>query len=127
MKRGISPIVAVVLLIAIAVIAAVGLYFWVGSLTGKQATPNTPKMITANVICNQTGNSTILITNIGTEKISSLNTTLKTSDSNVKIVDCSPNDISSGETASCTITNFHQGNGTISIYGDNLGAISVTC
>ncbi len=38
--RGISPIVAVVLLIAISVIATVGVYYWIGSLTGKKATPN---------------------------------------------------------------------------------------
>ena len=47
MKKGISPIVAVVLLIAIAVIAAVGLYFWVGGLATKQPTPDTPIVISA--------------------------------------------------------------------------------
>ena len=47
MRKGISPIVAVVLLIAIAVIAAVGLYFWVGGLATKQPTPSTPGVISA--------------------------------------------------------------------------------
>ena len=42
MKKGISPVVAVVLLIAIAVIAAVGVWYWVGSYTGQ---PN----VTTNV------------------------------------------------------------------------------
>ena len=37
MKKGISPVVAVVLLIAIAVIAAVGVWYWVGAYTGKPA------------------------------------------------------------------------------------------
>ena len=35
MKKGISPVVAVVLLIAIAVIAAVGVWYWVGAYTGE--------------------------------------------------------------------------------------------
>ena len=47
MKKGISPIVAVVLLIAIAVIAAVGLYFWVGGLATQQPTSTTPIVISA--------------------------------------------------------------------------------
>jgi flagellin-like protein len=47
MQKGISPIVAVVLLIAIAVIAAVGLYFWVGGLATQQPTPSKPKVLSA--------------------------------------------------------------------------------
>ncbi len=35
MKKGISPVVAVVLLIAIAVIAAVGVWSWIGAYTSK--------------------------------------------------------------------------------------------
>jgi len=38
MRKGISPVVAVVLLIAIAVIAAVGVWYWVGEFTDQ---PNT--------------------------------------------------------------------------------------
>jgi flagellin-like protein len=38
MMKGISPVVAVVLLIAIAVIAAVAVWYWVAPLTGKPAT-----------------------------------------------------------------------------------------
>lgn len=37
MKKGISPVIAVVLLIAIAVIAAVGVWYWVGGLATKPA------------------------------------------------------------------------------------------
>jgi flagellin-like protein len=47
MQKGISPIVAVVLLIAIAVIAAVGLYFWVGGLATQQPTTQKPIVISA--------------------------------------------------------------------------------
>ena len=61
MRKGISPVVAVVLLIAIAVIAAVGLYFWVGGLATKQPTPDTPTILSAQkVSCNATsGTSTV--------------------------------------------------------------------
>jgi flagellin-like protein len=38
MKKGVSPVVATVLLIAIAVIGAVALWFWVAPMTGKPAT-----------------------------------------------------------------------------------------
>ena len=37
-SKGISPVVAVVLLIAIAVIAAVGVWYWVSAFTGKPPT-----------------------------------------------------------------------------------------
>ncbi len=35
MEKGISPVIAVVLLIAIAVISAVGVWYWVGGLASK--------------------------------------------------------------------------------------------
>ena len=41
MRKGISPVVAVVLLIAIAVIAAVAVWYWVSPMTGKPATADT--------------------------------------------------------------------------------------
>ena len=64
MRKGISPIVSVVLLIAIAVIAAVGLYFWVGGLATKQPASDKPATIIA--VCsggNATANGVVLITN----------------------------------------------------------------
>ena len=42
--KGISPVVAVVLLIAIAVIAAVAVWYWVSPLTGKPATASTTQI-----------------------------------------------------------------------------------
>lgn len=47
MRRGISPIVSVVMLIALATIAGVSIYFWVGGITTKQPTSNTPIVITS--------------------------------------------------------------------------------
>jgi len=41
MKKGVSPVVATVLLIAIAVISAVAVWYWVAPMTGQQATPAT--------------------------------------------------------------------------------------
>ncbi|MFC2175215.1 archaellin/type IV pilin N-terminal domain-containing protein [archaeon] len=48
--KGISPIVAVVLLIAIAVIAAVAISFWSGGLVTSQSTPDKPNVITASIL-----------------------------------------------------------------------------
>jgi len=41
MRKGVSPVVATVLLIAIAVISAVAVWYWVAPLTSPQATPST--------------------------------------------------------------------------------------
>ena len=41
MRKGVSPVVATVLLIAIAVIAAVAVWYWVSPMTGSQPTPAT--------------------------------------------------------------------------------------
>ena len=64
MRKGISPIVAVVLLIAIAVIAAVGLYFWVTTFTSSPSSGAKPYVIGA--VCTGAGkntNGTLFITN----------------------------------------------------------------
>lgn len=65
MKRGISPIISVVLLISIAVVSAVGLYFWAGGLATQQPTPATPVVITATAVDADTGQ--IMIVNLGNE------------------------------------------------------------
>jgi hypothetical protein len=52
------------LLIAIAVIAAVGLYFWVGGLATQQPTTQKPGVISANC-----AGGTIMVSNIGTVQI----------------------------------------------------------
>jgi len=41
MRKGVSPVVATVLLIAIAVISAVAVWYWVAPMTGSQPTPST--------------------------------------------------------------------------------------
>ncbi len=57
MRKGISPVVAVVLLIAIAVIAAVAVWFWVSPLTAKPATAGTAQKTISVVSCTISGNN----------------------------------------------------------------------
>ena len=68
MRKGVSPIVAVVLLIAISVISAVGVYFWIGGYTTQQATPSVPISIAAQTaICTTSGpeiNITVILQNL---------------------------------------------------------------
>ena len=136
MKKGISPIVAVVLLIAISVIAAVGLYFWVGGLATKQPTPSTPRTITTySVVCNtanNTGykNATIMISNTsppGTTAIVSgaLNTSL--SDYYFADMNCPSSSLPPGGQTSCIVCNYGSGDGTISIFGSSIASATVTC
>ncbi len=142
MKKGISPIVAVVLLIAIAVIAAVGLYFWVGGLATRQPTPSTPKTITAYAVsCGSSAseNTTIMIANTspaGTSnniKITDLQDSLgnkfnSTGSANNEWI-CSEDSIASGHQVACSInsTKFGAGDGTISIYGSDVASATVSC
>ncbi len=50
--KGISPVVATVLLIAIAVIAAIALWFWIGGLTSKPSLPAQQKVSLSVESCN---------------------------------------------------------------------------
>ncbi len=136
-KKGISPVVAVVLLIAIAVIAAVGLYFWIGSLTGQPTTKQKPRTITASTVnCNQTGDiSRVLISDTADPEASLINLTdagmdLETS-SGAPITNCNPKSITSGDTASCDIgdenATFKKASGTISIFGEKIAASEISC
>ncbi len=73
-NKGISPIVSVVLLIAIAVIAAVSIYFWSAGLVTKQPTPEGPIPITAVPLDNQ---GHVAVANLGNKPLtlSKLNST----------------------------------------------------
>ena len=139
MKKGVSPIVAVVLLIAIAVIAAVGLYFWVSSLTGQQPEPTKPKTITATVVglcntsvLNASAITKVMLSNSGPPG-KDVNTThegdsvaLKTSGGGN--VTCTTNGtLSSGETTDCDVTGIYKGVGTIAIYGSDTSSAYITC
>jgi len=123
-RKGISPIVAVVLLIAISVIAAVGLYFWVGGLATKQPTPETPRTINAFMIkCNETGNSTVQISNTSPSGLSIAGATLRTSwGGGLASVGggndtCPSSDLAAGAQTTCAIMHFQSGHGSATIYG----------
>jgi len=62
MRKGVSPVVATVLLIAIAVISAVAVWYWVAPLTSAQATPSAAQyaFVATNVYKNSAGNCTAI-------------------------------------------------------------------
>ena len=79
MRKGVSPVVATVLLIAIAVISAVAVWYWVAPLTSAQATPSTSQygFVVTGTYKNTAGNCTTMdIKNSGGVTIP-LNTTLE--------------------------------------------------
>ena len=65
MKKGISPVVAVVLLIAIAVIASVGVWYWIGEFTDKPSVAGADK---AMVITDCSGTA-VFVQNLGDGKL----------------------------------------------------------
>jgi len=126
MEKGLSPIIAIVLILAITVIAGVTLYFWVIGTTAQQPTPSVPRSITARMVnCAETGNSTIIISNVSppgrTVNSSILQTTTGTLGCPVNVT------MESKDQVFCNITDFNEGDGTISIYGNNIGSADVTC
>ena len=116
MKKGISPIVAVVLLIAIAVIAAVGLYFWVGGLATQQPTTDKPGVISANCV-----GQTVMVSNIGTTTIESGQ--LDTACDAVHPNGCNNTALATG--ATCVCKTGASGSGVV--YGTKTGSASYNC
>ncbi len=113
MKKGISPIVAVVLLIAIAVVAAVGLYFWIGGLATKQ--PHTPTSIA--ISGNPIGDGKLLIANLGSVAFNASELYAIESE-----ISCEGTGlVLPSQQILCTVT----GSGDVTIYGNNTGAITV--
>jgi len=76
MRKGVSPVVAIVLLIAIAVISAVAVWSWVSPLTSKPPTGSTTQYSVSVLRCYPDGASnvnSIDIKNTGGVKISAQN------------------------------------------------------
>jgi len=66
MRKGISPVIAVVLLIAISVIAAVGVWYWVAELAGQPAGLDHDQMAVSVEECNaETTENALRIRNTG--------------------------------------------------------------
>ncbi len=144
-KKGISHVIVIVLLIVVAiavliplaVIAAVGLNFWIGGptagpsadLTGQPTTKHKPRTITAKTVkCDANGNTKLLISNTADPSTTPINANnLQTSMSEVEL-DCGKDAIiKPGDTAKCTAKNFYKDNGTMSIFGSNTAATEVSC
>ncbi len=70
MRKGVSPVVAIVLLIAIAVISAVAVWTWVGPLTSKPPMGSTTQYALQVIECYPGTPTTIDIKNTGGVKIS---------------------------------------------------------
>ncbi len=118
--RGISPIVAYVLLIAIIVIGAVGTYYWAGTIvtnsTGqKYVNPNTPISITP------LGSNYILVSNLGVKPIPV--SVLRTSESGLN-VSCNGDEIPPGGQVTCELVGTPTNNVT-AVYGLNTGVALV--
>ncbi len=115
--RGISPILAVVLLIAISVIASVGVWYWVNTTITKKPTPNPVSPITVTPV----GKNKILIANLG---LKSLNTNEVTTAEGVNIT-CEDPVINPGEQTLCVIENTTSGEITIYMPGSGSSTITV--
>ena len=131
MKKGISPIVAVVLLIAIAVIAAVGLYFWVTSMATPKATTTTPYTITASCMgAGTNANGTLFIYNTGSEDISLSSNNIKITQNDVLRKTLSSGTISAGDYEDYTAAEI---NATLTVgdklivSGNAISPVSVVC
>ncbi len=118
MKKGMSPIVAVVLLIAISIIAAISIYFWSAGLVTKQPTSEKPVPIVANPI----GGGKLLVANLGQEPVNA--SSLKTSDPNLEVV-CTSATIQPGEQVLCTLQGTPSSESVV-IYGSGTGSTTVT-
>jgi len=75
MRKGVSPVVAIVLLIAIAVISAVAVWTWVGPLTSKPPMGSTTQYSLTVLRC-YAGTAVIEVKNTGGTRISGVNFTL---------------------------------------------------
>ncbi len=102
MRKGISPVVAVVLLIAIAVIAAVAVWFWVGPLTQKPAITTASQNQLVVEQCDTT-NGKVKIRNAGALTISAVDSSdhfrVYQHGSSTQIGYINMTQLSSGETA----------------------------
>ncbi|MCD6414211.1 MAG: hypothetical protein J7L23_01120, partial [Candidatus Diapherotrites archaeon] len=62
--KGIAPVVSTVLLISLAVISAMGVYWWISGRTSQQDTQENFATISVEVpSCATSGNTTIIVTN----------------------------------------------------------------
>jgi flagellin-like protein len=115
--RGVSAIVSVVLLIAIVILAAAGLYFWIGGIITEKDTSQKAIVITATVLNAANGTVAIVVLD-GTLTGQYLNTsdgTLCDFGESVTLMQ--------GSQDTCTMPPHE---GTVTLFGAQVGATSVT-
>ena len=126
MRKGISPVVSVVLLIAISVIAAVGLYFWVGGLATKQAGVTAPTVIGVTPVECTSNTLTVLVSNLGTNSIYKAD--LNVISDNATVSGSGVESIAANSQGLVNFTNGLFTDGTeYTIYGDYISQATVKC
>ena len=108
MRRGISPIVATTILIGLAVIVGIAIYWWaVGFETGGPVQPSEPVEIDASIVNPSTG--TVLITNVDVRTLPA--TTFYVAEN--PSLKCEVDDLEPGESVNCTFGSY---SGQMTIY-----------
>lgn len=134
--KGITPVVSVVLLITLAVISAMGVYWWISIYVSETDHPTTLATISVEVIppCATTGNTTVMIENTSPPGKKVAMGVLETSwagglaaNDSTSTDTCPPETLNSGEKTSCVLINFHAGDRTVAIYGTNVASQSTAC
>ncbi|MBN3037712.1 MAG: hypothetical protein JW834_04685 [Candidatus Diapherotrites archaeon] len=69
MKKGLSEIIAVVILVAIAVIGSVAAYYWLGGMFSKQPAPRIPTPLSAVPADAHAGYLYVILVNLGNQQI----------------------------------------------------------
>jgi hypothetical protein len=105
--KGISPVLSTVLLVSIAVIVGVGIYYWAGSMQPRGGTQQTEEIDIDASWINAT-NGTVLIRNTDTLDLPA--TTLWIAEN--KSDTCEIGDLAAGSSVQCT---FHTSGETITI------------
>ncbi len=121
--RGISPIVSVTLLIALAVIVTGGLYFWVAGQRMNTEAPHTATVEISVIAINATAGE-YLVTNAGTSYFNA--TALHTDNGSVES-DCSFGgavSVAPGESVNCTISGAKP-TGEVIFYTEAIGPATV--
>jgi hypothetical protein len=116
MRRGISDVIIIVLLVAIAIMASIGIYFWVGGQATKQPTPTPPNPIVAIPL--DVNNGTVLIINTGSTALAAAG--LNTSDGGA--VTCDSATIEPSQQVLCRVP---PKSGSTTIFGANIGSVTV--
>lgn len=123
--------IIIVLGIIGAIVAAIGGYFWVGSMATQPEPAQHPRTIVASPVTCSTGNTptTITISHTSPESREPIATgDLKASGATEGFTGpCPSSELAPGDSAQCELPDFGEGDGTVTFYGDNTAQTQVTC